>query len=287
MSRRMWLNLGLLVLVAALAWIAYEEPGLEKSGERTHLTALKPEQVTQITIKRPGKEDLVFVRENGWWMHAPVRVAANVFRIDSVLGITRAQWRGRYTVAGLELEKYGLDKPLATVLFNDVKIEFGGKEPLKRHRYVKTGSHVYLINDTLYYQLQAPPEAYVSLALVPPGNELTSIRLAGLELINRQGRWRSIAEGRHKPAVMDAIVDAWRHARASRVVPYGGEAAEGEILLRLSREPADLRLAILQRAPALILARRDIGMSYYFPAEQTQRLLPGDIADAVADQVSM
>ncbi len=40
MGRRTWLNLALRALVAALAWIAYEEPGLDAPQGRMSLTAL-------------------------------------------------------------------------------------------------------------------------------------------------------------------------------------------------------------------------------------------------------
>ncbi len=284
MNRRLWLNVGLLILLAGLAWLAYEAPGLDGREDITGLTGMSPDQVTRITIRRPGKADLVFRKEDVWWMQSPVRVPARAFRIDSVLGIAGAQWRGRYDVAGLDLGKYGLDEPLATIFFDEVKIDFGGNEPLKRQRYVRMGDHVYLINDTLFYQLQASPAAYVSLTLLPPGNALTAIELPGLALVNEQGRWQATTEGvKLAPAAMDDLVQAWLHAEASQVTPFEGGSGQGEIVLRLSREPGELRLLLLQRSPELVVARRDIAMRFHFPAEQTRRLLPDDVVPAMAD----
>ncbi|HFQ92072.1 MAG TPA: hypothetical protein ENK29_04250 [Chromatiales bacterium] len=85
------------------------------------------------------------------------------------------------------------------------------------------------------------------------------------------------------PPVMDALTQAWLHAEASQVTPFEGGSGQGEIVLRLSREPGELRLLLLQRSPELVVARRDIAMRFHFPAEQTRRLLPDEVVPAMAD----
>ncbi len=274
MSKKIWLNLGLLLLVAGLAWVAYQEPGLDAPDSRTHLTQLTPEQITQISIKRAGKEALLFVKENGWQMHAPANVRANQFRIDSILKLVQAEWRGQFDVADLDLAKYQLDDPLVRITFNNIEIDFGGNEPLNRDRYVRMGRYVYLINDTLYYQLLAGPETFIALTLLPPGSILVGIERPDLTIENEQGRW-IVKSGKDSltPEQINKLVDDWQNAQAIRVSRYENEATQGEIILRLAAQPGELKFVILQRDPELVIAREDTGMAYHFTMEQTKSLL--------------
>jgi len=282
MSKKIWLNLGLLLLVVGLAWVVYQEPGLDAPDSRTHLTQLAPEQITQITIKRVGKEELVFVKENGWQMRMPVNARANQFRIDSILKLVQAEWRGQFDVSELDLAKYQLDEPQVRITFNNIDIDFGGNEPLNRDRYVRMGGYVYLVNDTLYYRLLAPPETFIALALLPPDSSLVEVSLPGLKIENEQGRWivKSGKEGL-TPEQINKLVDEWQHAQAIRITRNKKGVAKGEIILRLAAIPGELRYEIIQLEPELIISREDIGIRYHFTNEQMKKMIdPGAGSEA-------
>jgi hypothetical protein len=67
-------------------------------------------------------------------------------------------------------------------------------------------------------------------------------------------------------------VDEWRRASALRVEPRSALKAREEIRIRL-KDGGGFTLAVLTRAPELVLARSDETLQYHFRAELAERLL--------------
>jgi hypothetical protein len=163
MSKRHWLNLGLLGLAAVLGWLTLVEPGREPPSAPQPLLDLSPAQVDTLRIERPTLGDLTLQRrESGWFLIAPVAAPANPELIRQLLKITQAVCPLHYPAAELELSRLQLEPPLLRLMLNDRVLAFGGIEPLDQQRYVRIGDTVYLCTDRYYYLLQGTVENFTA-----------------------------------------------------------------------------------------------------------------------------
>ena len=284
MNVRTGVNLLLLAAVAALALLAVFGPG-EKKGEIARITPLRAADIHEIDIEAANRPKIVLQRDaEDWRMRAPIEVAANEFRVQTVLRLAEAESRGGFDAEDKDLAPYGLDAPAARVTFNDIVVEFGGTEPIDGRRYVRVGARIHLVTDTYFYQVQADLPAFVSQRLLPSGADPREVRLPQFGVrLDDHDRWRllppAVASG-HQDLSADELnrfVEAWTTAEALRVSRYRGEPAEGEALVYLSGNDAPLRFAILQQEPEVALARLDLGLRYDFGADAGRGLmeLPG------------
>jgi len=207
-------------------------------------------------------------------MRAPVATVANEFRIDALLGITRADSRAQFDAGTLDLAKFRLDKPATVLRLNDVELAFGDSEPLDNRRYVRNGATVHLIDEDYYYRLQSDFAAFVSTRLLPPNARPAQIRLPEFSVARAGSGWElAPAQPAATPDALNAFVDGWRGAQAVEVDRYGGEAARGKLGVSFEGDAAPLEFLLLETEPELVLARADLGLRYHLTAEQAKRLL--------------
>lgn len=139
MRMRGILNLVLVVVVAALALLLVYRPGKQTKPDAPELpiTDIKPSQVKSIRVQAKGQDEARLKRgDNGWRLTAPIAFRADDSLIGSVLGDFDETSQTRYAVKGLDLSKYGLDKPALKVWLNDIELDFGDTNPLDRKSVV-------------------------------------------------------------------------------------------------------------------------------------------------------
>jgi len=170
MDSRQRLNLVLLLILGALAAVAWLQPGRERPAVPARLTGLQPAQVTRILIERPGKAAIRLRRKQGWQLEAPVKAAADPSRVAVFLGLLQARIQSHFPAASRDLAPFHLARPLARISFNNTLIRFGGTAPLNQYRYVLLAGEIYLIDDQSFYLLQAGPSALIATPL-PGGGE--------------------------------------------------------------------------------------------------------------------
>lgn len=277
MTKRAIVNLGLLLLVAALGTLAYLQPGIESEEQREPLTGLAPEQVDRIEITRKEGERLLFTRgESGWEIAQPIEGAANEFRIEPLLGVAETESFARYQAEESELAEYGLAQPRAVLRLNDVELRFGDTEPIDHRRYVMIGNTVHLTEDRYYHRIQSPLPAFVSLRLLPPDSQPVKITLPEFSVERGgEGRWRiAPAEPEVSTDAINTFVDRWSGAQAIEVSRYEGEGSGPDrIRVTLTGSAEPMEFLRIESGPETVLARPDIGMSYHLSPEQGPRLL--------------
>ncbi len=274
MNSRSLLNLGLLLavlLLGGLIWLSQQKP---PSAEPERLTALAGEDITRIEIRPARHADAVLERRGAeWWLVEPFAARADRARVDAVIGLARARSQARYSASEVDLRQAGLDRPDLRLRVNDITLELGGTEPLRGRRFVRVGDSVHLIVDRYSYLLQGGVAALVSPQLLPVGARLREIELPGLHLLQDDDQWR-LAEGEAASAdAVQALVDAWRHARALRVSRSDGEADGTAITLRLAGEAPPRRFVLQRGEDEVLLIRPDLRLSYHFTPEVAGHLL--------------
>jgi len=274
MNKRNGLNLVLLLIVVALALVAWLEPGKKPPPPPVHLTDLKPAQVTTIRVEQPGTAPMVLKRHGKRWrMTAPVAIAANDARVQQLLQLTTADSLGHDPIAGLDLKQYGLAKPKIKLFFNETEIDFGSETPLDHRRYVRVGTTLHRIFDANYYVLTGGFTNYLSTRLLPEGSEITALKLPDLTLTQKAGHWTP----QPKPANFSAdqvakLLRNWRYADALSARPYHGSANGPAIEIQFKNHKP-LHFIVLARDPDLLLARPDLHLRYDLPSEQAKTLL--------------
>lgn len=270
MQKKLWLNLILLAMIAALVALAWLEPGKEEPKTHT-LGELDENAVDRITLK--GKDTLVFEKRQGrWWLSAPFAAPANEIRIRQLLDIAKSESEAQYPLKSDELAKYELDKPKAELTVGTLHLIFGGYEPIDMRRYVRIGDTLHLVNDDFSHHLSASATDFVEKKLLPDGAQLNELFLPGLKASKGQdGKWvfeppNNAAEG------IGDLLNAWTQARAIDVKRLE-QPTQGDIIRIGFSDHAPVEFVILQREPDLILARTDWGLQYQIAGESTKALL--------------
>jgi hypothetical protein len=285
MTRRALLNVGLLVLVAALLLVARFEPGVERKPEQPHLTALTSNDVARVRIRQPGGAELSLSRKDGVWMiDAPIVAYANEFRLEPLLRVTEAESYASFAARGQDLKQYQLDPPLAAMTVNDdLELAFGGTEPINNRRYVRVGDTVHLIDDHYYFRLQAGLPAFVSNRLLPPGAQPVRIAAPGFTLSrDAEGRWSAspALEGVSQDA-FNSFVDEWKGVQAVEVDRYARDGKEKKVRIEFaSGAPIDFQ--VVESASEVIFGRSDLGVRYHLASDQAHRLLSPPAPESAA-----
>ncbi len=161
LTRRRWLNLGLLGLVGGLAALAWLESRQERLVEGPALLDLTPAQTEQIVVERPGQADLAFKRSGGrWLMTAPESGLANPILLNPIVNLAGAHCPLQYAVAELDLKSLQLDPPRLRLWLNDREIRFGATAPTDGRRYLQIGATVSLCPDQLYSLLTSAAASF-------------------------------------------------------------------------------------------------------------------------------
>jgi hypothetical protein len=276
--RSRWLiNLALFGAVIALGYLLLIAEN-ETAAPAEPLTALAPEAITEIEIRKPGAEPVRMIKTGGrWQMTAPVAIAADEARVRPILGLLKAASRARFNPADLDLARFGLSPPLLELSLSGQTFAFGDEQPLDGSRYLLHDGRLHLIEDTVFFQLNAPFTYFVSPKLVPDNGEPSRIRLPSQVYTRGADGWQAeppLPGGRDA----SAVIQAWQVTEALTVRPYEAQPPQGEIALEWP-DGRVLTYAIIAPAPQLVLARPELGLQYHLDSFQARQLLlaPEDV----------
>jgi hypothetical protein len=257
MRRQTWLNLGLLVLAAAIAWLTLR-PEAETSTEATpRLLELDRQSVHHVRIAVAGSIPIELERQaERWQMLSPYRVPADRARIDLLLDFLEARSLGSFPASAQDLHTYGLDHPGFGVDIDDHHFEFGAQHPFKPARYLKYNGTVHMVADLVTQHALAGPEAYVDTLLVPEGSQIARISVPGIEVEQREGRLHASVDGTN-PDTIAQFIERWRAARATGVhAATGSEPSEGVVQI-VDDRGTTTEYRIIGHDPAWRLRRAD------------------------------
>lgn len=168
LTRRRWLNLGLLGLVGGLAALAWFEPGREPSAEVPPLLNLAPAQLERLRVERPGQETLTFERRGEQWQMTAPRVGpANPVLIHPILQLAEARCPVRYAVGEVDLNLLQLEPPRLRLWLNDREIRFGAATPTDARRYLLVAGQVQLCPDRWYPLLTSSAAGFLAPVIEP------------------------------------------------------------------------------------------------------------------------
>lgn len=272
MRGRLWLNLGLAIVVAALAAVAWLEPGKPPPPPEITLTTLDAQSVKRIEFHPPRGQGFALVRDGKEWFIEQPRLRAQPFRVETLLELPGAVSAAQLTLADNKDNAFGVDPPQARIVFDQTEIAFGLTNPVGLRRYVRVGDAVHLIDDRFFHHAASKWTDWVDRRLLPEGVTLTRLELPDLTLERADGGWQLSPP---RPAIgADAItelVDEWQRAYAMDVEQAEPPADAKPI--RIAWNGGALELALARDGDEWLLYRQDAPVRYRFSDNQGRRLL--------------
>lgn len=265
------LNLVLfIVLIALAAGIYYSET--PETTQLPTLTEISPDDISTIIIQHNGKRTQLLKHNTHWQIEQPLEIAANDFRINSILKLLRAPVHGSYSSKDISLEKTGLDKAQTTVQLDQQLISFGITNPATNLRYVKLNDTVFTIEDVYYPLLTSHFGTLVSLNLVPANRKIEKLKLPA-QMISKDdnGLWQSDS-GIDADSIVE-IIQSWQQQQAFGIHEYMQRDALGDVLIYLENTPQAIHYVITDIDPWLIIARPELGLEYHLDIETYKKLI--------------
>lgn len=270
MLKKNILNLALLIFVIALASIIYFSE--EKSTELNKLSSTNIADINDITIQHNQNTTRLIKQSDGHWqITQPVSIAANDFRIRSILKLVNAPVHKQYSTDEINLKKIGLNNPDTTIKFDGEEIAFGITNPATNLRYVKKSGHVYTIKDVYYPLLSSSFGTLVSLKLLPASSEITKLILINQTISkDEDNRWHSNID--ISVDNINKTIENWQSAQAFGVHTYMQRKSLGEVFVYL-KDQEPISFIITDTDPWLIIARPEHGLEYHLDIKAYDQLI--------------
>ena len=270
------LNLVLFIVVISLASVIYFSE--EQSTELEKLSSINVTDITSIIIQHRQNITTISKQEDDrWQITQPVAIAANDFRINSILKLINAPVHNQYSaseidLAGISLASIGSDTPDTTIKLNEQVIAFGIINPATNLRYIKLENYVYTIEDVYYPLLSSNFGTLVSLNLLPKASNIEKLILVN-QTISRdeKGLWQSNID--ISADDINKTIDHWQHDQAFGVHEYLEREQLGEIFIYLKNQQQPISFLITDTDPWLILARPELGLEYHLDIEAYNNLI--------------
>jgi hypothetical protein len=283
MRGRLWLNLALALVLAALAAVAWFKPGRTPPPVPVTLTSLDAKAVERIDFYPPRGPAIALLREGPagaqHWFIEPPHLRAQPFRVETILELLSATSAAQLALADNTDNAFGVDPPQARIRFGGTEIAFGLTNPVGLRRYVRVGDAVHLIDDRYYHHAASTWTDWVDRRVLPEGVTLTALDLPGMTLRRKDAAWQISPERPQASAdAITALIEEWQRAYAMDVENAASVPADARAV-RLEWQGGALELALAQEGDEWLLYRRDAPLRYRFSANQGKRLM--EIAEPV------
>jgi hypothetical protein len=250
-------------------------PGHKQAGEIRPLVA-DSRGFTSIRVAVAGKPEVALKREGEVWsLTAPLSGLADDVQVQDFLDSLDAPVADRFPAKGVDLTKYGLEKPLVKMWLDQTEYDLGDQQPVDKERYVLVGGEIELIDDYIFYRVARDAYGWLDKQLLPQGAHITALQLPHATLSSdAKGDWSiAPADKTLTHADLSRLVQTWQQARATNVAPLGSGKPDGEVSIQLAGTQLPLRFQILDHPDYLVLARPDLHLEYQLELSLSSGLL--------------
>jgi len=202
-------------------------------------------------------------------------LATTQINVESLLDLLEYHYHAVYDQDKIELKKYDLDKPHATIIYNkEHRFDFGTTEALNKYRYIGHQNKMYVADDYFHHRIFGPATSFLAHALLPEGANIEGIKFPNLTLKLDDGSWRATPEPeKYSNDQANELIDKWHHAHAASVAKYKAGTAIGTISISLKNTHKPLIFELLKNDGTYYLARPDLKIMYKLTKEQRRDLL--------------
>lgn len=276
MKSRLIINVLLLLLIAVVGFFAFKTDNKTNQAPRV-LTDIKAASINKISIRHNDRTIDIEKKALHWQLTAPINIAANDFRIGTIMKMLETVSHAKYDAGALDLKRFGLENTTTSISFNEHRIDFGIVNPIKNYRYVKLNNEVHLIDDHYYPLISSQLGTLAARNLLPADSKITRLTLPEQTLSrDAEGKWLSTGD-----VSADRIIETinhWKTTEAFGVHDYNERVPLDAIKVRTAASDKPIVFFITDVDPWLIIARPDIGLEYHFNLEFYDLLLrPGAV----------
>lgn len=260
-SSRTLLNLGLVILLAGLAALAFIDNS--KPLPVSDFSLLKAADITNIQIKHKDIVTEINKRTNNWQISQPIAIEADEFRINAILAILSSHYGNHYDISEPDYKKFSLAPPLATLSLNHQLFSFGSTSPVNNKRYVLTNNKLFLLDDTFYPLIASGSKNLMRRYLFVSHTQLNKISFDDRSIfLNKKSGWQSDNQD-IGPDALKKFIDNWLHIQAYAVTyakaPYAGTAVTFTTI-----DNHIIKLLIQKTDFNTIVTNPELGLSYQF-----------------------
>ncbi len=271
MSKLHLLNLILFVIVISLASLIYFSEVADT--QLPLLTDTSPDAISLIEIQHnKNTTSINKLSDTQWQITQPVSLAANNFRISSILKLLQAPVHTQYDLSEIDPDKIGLENPNMLIQFDDITIAFGIINTATNLRYIRSGNSIYTIEDVYYPLLSSNFSSLVSLNLLPVNSKIEKLILLNQTIAKDEKElWQSNIEISADNIIK--TINHWQHNQAFGIHEYLKRNEHGEVFIYIKDQPQAIRYIITDTDPWLILARPELGLEYHLNIEAYDQLI--------------
>jgi hypothetical protein len=136
-------RIAMLAIVVALAGIAGWQWHSDNSEAQSHrLTSLAPESVADIQIAFRGESPLHYSRHEGHWRTASTQLPADDGWLNGITALAETPVLAWRQASEFEANRIGLSPPVAVLVLDGQRVEFGEIAAIGRQRYVRIGDRI-------------------------------------------------------------------------------------------------------------------------------------------------
>ena len=130
----------LIVLIGAVAWQWHADD----ADARAHvLTTLDPDSVSHMEVALKGLPAQRFDRRDGHWISGSATAdEGRAGELAALAATPVAEWR---PVPDFDLAKIGLTPPIAVLVLDGTRVEFGEMTALRKQRYARVGNRIAIV----------------------------------------------------------------------------------------------------------------------------------------------
>ena len=274
------LNIALLIAVGFLVLIIVYKPGKDPE-DKYQISKLDRSEVNHIRLERIEAETIEFSKVDGKWnMLSPYTLAATQINVESLLDLLNYNYHAVFDKNKIDLKKYDLDIPRATIIYNkQQRFDFGSTEELNKYRYLGHNDKMYVVNDYFHHRILGSATSFLEHALLPKGQTIVLIKFQHLSLKLNDGTWLATPEPEnYSNDQANALIEKWQTAHAAGILKYDKEKYKdgttiGNIAIDLENEDKSLLFKLIKYENTYYLVRADLKIMYKLNKEQRRDLL--------------
>ena len=273
LSSRLLLNLGLVILLAALASAAYFSS--QQQTPVSLFSQLNADDITSIQIDAGQQSTTINKIAEQWEITKPVEVEADKFRLQAMLNILSTSAGTYYEIQPADYKKYSLDPPLASLTLNQQTFLFGSTSTVNQKRYVITNQRLFLIDDIFYPLMTSGYKNLMRRQLFPDQTRLNEISFNNTRLfINDKGGWQA-DKAQTGGEALKRFVDNWLHIQAY-AVSTASEPFTGSKVILKTKDGKTLTRFVQKTDVNTIVINPELGLSYQLDITAYDTLLQAD-----------
>jgi len=273
MKHRVLINLLLLTLCIALATFVWLSPG-QNETHKPRLIPLDISVINTIRIERQQAASIELTRhQEEWQISSPIKARALAAKVERLLKISQIEPPSSYPLDQQSLQRFGLEPPLARILYNDTPIAMGGTESVHSRRYVRSGHQLHLLDDTFLHHLNAPLSSYIDNRLLADGAQIIALQTPSLHLQQTEDNaWHNTLKPKDAiPAdAVQMLFDEWRFARAINVDTTLQTNPAAQVVIQLSNQR--LQFTLIQQKNTVLLINQANRLAYRFSLDKYKRM---------------